>query len=889
MHTRKNRNTAKNKRSCHERRLLLETLQPRELLASDLTNPSNHLDVNADEHISAYDALLLISELNSPRAIFAEGESQRLFFPDTSGDGALSALDALLVIEELNAEAESVPMIPDSVTRETLARGHKVDLGYDVRLYFDGDFANFDFTSATPGTFTISASDHTGSNLEGFAPQTIPLKGTLRVQLNGSGNQVSMNGISIPNSLIVEMKGHENSLSTNAVNVGDDFLVFGGNGVEHLNLSNSYVHDLMLLEMHGGDDQIEISDSTLNRELHAYLGGGDDRILTEDTTLGRHGHVHAHAGNDQILHQGFSAAHSYHVHGHDGNDLISAVDTNIGHSLFLFGHNGEDTISADNVNVGDDAHIFGGLKDDRIQARNSQVRDYAIAHGEHGNDTGALANFTARHVDVESIEQQASFVVPIDNAIPFINPIANAVVNVGQSIDIAFQVMDDSSNLNIRLAGPGDSAPPAYVSSQMTSATEGIITVAPPIGTALATTTLQLRVDDGEFVAIEEFQVAILGENGETLGNNTNAAQATSSTSLEQTLIAGAESVLIPVTVSSVENGGQDFSFAVSGANGQISLELLDENAMPITAAEFTDVEIAEAQLQDGTWNGRISARAQSAGTYLVKVQRQSAGDIRFKTLGHVCGTPNKGPITATSSRAVYWGCMSNGTPQYFDIPEAFHGGDISIQGSANDTVYPVDFRIDIVPPDSDMLIVGDDGSQASGLAPSLRDIAIPEFNGANGPYRIRISDGNDTSTGQFAGTAIANYFSDSGYYEFQVNASVAAPLIPFSDNPGVSGIRVFSGGLEITGQRIPRDQLGQDIVVTFRFPNAQEFSGTGKLIDASGRDTTLRGPRDTSQGVKYEFSQSQLNAEMLQGKIALQISRVDGTINLFDLFELTS
>ena len=62
---------------------MLEQLEARQLLASDLQNPDNHLDVNADQQVSPLDALLLINHL-SDRADPAEGASAHRYF-DTMG------------------------------------------------------------------------------------------------------------------------------------------------------------------------------------------------------------------------------------------------------------------------------------------------------------------------------------------------------------------------------------------------------------------------------------------------------------------------------------------------------------------------------------------------------------------------------------------------------------------------------------------------------------------------------------------------------------------------------------------------------------------------------------------------------------------------------------
>lgn len=70
-------------------------------------NSSNPFDVNADGHVSPYDALLLMHRLNNGLQDRggAEGEGNVMYY-DVSNDGFVTPLDALLVVNELNTSAE---------------------------------------------------------------------------------------------------------------------------------------------------------------------------------------------------------------------------------------------------------------------------------------------------------------------------------------------------------------------------------------------------------------------------------------------------------------------------------------------------------------------------------------------------------------------------------------------------------------------------------------------------------------------------------------------------------------------------------------------------------------------------------------------------------------
>lgn len=101
-------------KSCRRRRLLLESLEPRQLLARDFWhNPLWPIDALVDQNgvVAPIDALVIINELNEP--VYSDPSTQRLpaslpdgaappYYFDVSCDGFASPIDALLVINELN-------------------------------------------------------------------------------------------------------------------------------------------------------------------------------------------------------------------------------------------------------------------------------------------------------------------------------------------------------------------------------------------------------------------------------------------------------------------------------------------------------------------------------------------------------------------------------------------------------------------------------------------------------------------------------------------------------------------------------------------------------------------------------------------------------------------
>ena len=95
------------RRLAHRRRKLsIETLEVRRLLASDWQNPLTGLDVNDDSTISPSDALIIINELNRngarPLRDSLDLQAPTISYVDANGDRTLSPLDALTVINALN-------------------------------------------------------------------------------------------------------------------------------------------------------------------------------------------------------------------------------------------------------------------------------------------------------------------------------------------------------------------------------------------------------------------------------------------------------------------------------------------------------------------------------------------------------------------------------------------------------------------------------------------------------------------------------------------------------------------------------------------------------------------------------------------------------------------
>lgn len=104
--------TARNRRSRHRlsgvrRNLIVEFLEARQLLASDIHQP---MDVNQDSVVSPSDALQVINSLS--------GTTARQEQHDVNRDGEVTPLDALQIINHLASSPTFSPSLSSAVALE---------------------------------------------------------------------------------------------------------------------------------------------------------------------------------------------------------------------------------------------------------------------------------------------------------------------------------------------------------------------------------------------------------------------------------------------------------------------------------------------------------------------------------------------------------------------------------------------------------------------------------------------------------------------------------------------------------------------------------------------------------------------------------------------------
>ena len=160
--------------SGHKRRPLLETLESRQLLAVDWRNPADQFDVNADQAVTALDALQVINELNrreSGDSLLSEPYAEGRPYVDVNGNGSVSAVDALQIINELNrgisgerSQVDGDRLISEQSTLVTLGEtaGKRT-----YRLEIDGllgsGTSGFDLTNDVLAIYLVDPDDPTRS------------------------------------------------------------------------------------------------------------------------------------------------------------------------------------------------------------------------------------------------------------------------------------------------------------------------------------------------------------------------------------------------------------------------------------------------------------------------------------------------------------------------------------------------------------------------------------------------------------------------------------------------------------------------------------------------------------------------------------------------------
>lgn len=404
------------------RRPRLERLTDRWLMAGDLTNEANPLDVNADEAVTASDALVIVNHLGRS---FSSGEGESapsVMYLDVNSDSSVTAADALMVINGLSRQSYAAPELPaETVASSSMTSGGgHVDIdvkGKDVHVTFKGREDVLFLHNIGPETLRISYGEG--------EYRDVPLKDDLFVNIDGhdlsvvlggeyyypfdsvdelppaegeNGDDPQVRGVHVPDDLIVRVSGHRNSFQMYFTHVGDNFVYHGSDGDEYVEIgSGTEIDDLAKVITRSGDDVVFFGgggmmdgnnvtdrndgDNSDNEPIGARVGGdfiadlgdGHDVMDFYYAEIGDDGKVLGDDGDDVLIHERLRVRDDFFAYGEDGNDVLEAFSVEVGDDAHLkLGDDDDEAILA-MVRVGDVAHVDGGDDDDVLRADTATI------------------------------------------------------------------------------------------------------------------------------------------------------------------------------------------------------------------------------------------------------------------------------------------------------------------------------------------------------------------------------------------------------------------------------------------------------------------------------------------------------------------------------------
>ena len=463
------RNSEKKERRSlrRRRRLVAERLCDRKLLASDLMNAANPLDVNADENVTAADALGVINYIN--RQGSGEAIAPTQMFPDTNGDTAVTMLDALGVINGLQRIAEGLSTVEFVLSNPSVTNG-----------------------SLSPGMATVSAQAALqGINNEGtivgrLQGNLLDSEGNVvrNLEVDASRNDASFTGnpsqpmqvsgdfvtSGLPNgsydlrlSMITstpDVTATTNELVVadavvvNDFDIGIDFgdipvleetpvvreiharggddvrIEFSGSSVYvrmgmnsngqlvvtdtnlaagAINLGAMSLHDDLIIDAKGGGNVFILDGVTIPDDLLIDIGGGNNFVVLYNSQVRDDLNFDGAGGDDYLGIVNSAIGDVAKIHGKDGLDSIALYNVMNGDDLRVYGGDGTDYLISDTVRVGDDAIVRMGDHNDYVSARDALINDVADIKG--GRDFDILAadsSVAARRLKADDFEDSQS-------------------------------------------------------------------------------------------------------------------------------------------------------------------------------------------------------------------------------------------------------------------------------------------------------------------------------------------------------------------------------------------------------------------------------------------------------------------------------------------------
>ena len=421
-------------RSSRTRKLRVEQLCQRQLLAGDMTNPGNSLDVNNDSFVRASDALAIINYMAMESNV-AEGEdvsAAAAVYPDTNGDSKVTASDALRVINNLEGEQVSPPA-PDLVIRSaSIGSVNEEFAQFNVQVGNDG-------TALTEGQSVLvsvlvgsdifipggSASGSTTVNLSGAtanATISVPIG---NLDAGEFGAQVAID----PIDAVDETDESNNGLQLNTpVVVGGNIgggqlfglIVDPGNSprikfsatdmafvvttpnpgfLEFTETANNTsqvlsIKDGLKIQVIGVNNRVILDGAVIPDDLNVEIVDGTNNVIELiNTFVGDDFIYRGNGGRDEIfMDNGTVIADRVDIKTKGGDDAISLRGARIGDDFILHAGDGFDFLDVRDTLIGDDAVVRMEDHNDTVVIQNSRVADVADIKGNSGFDTFLVDN-----------------------------------------------------------------------------------------------------------------------------------------------------------------------------------------------------------------------------------------------------------------------------------------------------------------------------------------------------------------------------------------------------------------------------------------------------------------------------------------------------------------
>jgi hypothetical protein len=402
-----NMSKSKTGRGSNRRRLWAEQLEPRTMLAGNVT-----ASVRGG-------TLFVRGDSNDNQVGIVQLDSDTYAVVGVAGTSVNGQVDGIFVTDR--------PVV--HITADLGAGDDLLGVGNDPQAIVDTQFDfSFDFTAALGDPDAVAAAVQAELDAVG-APDTFALPGNLIIRMGNGIDGVAVIG-DIGRSVIVDLgNGSNNGFSLDSFSsVGGSLVVTGRGGADEVVVQDSDIGGSMTLSLSSGDDlvlvqntaiggsavvntgngidDIEINDTDIRLALVINSGAGDDDIHADDATggdgvvAGGAVVINSGTGHDHVQFSGQARALTILTGG--GSDGVDIFDSLILGSLVVNTGADADAISINEITSG----RLGGV----VEVRGSAVLDAGTGNDNNSIDT-LDASFQSAGVSIFDLDVGLSLIV----------------------------------------------------------------------------------------------------------------------------------------------------------------------------------------------------------------------------------------------------------------------------------------------------------------------------------------------------------------------------------------------------------------------------------------------------------------------------------------------